>query len=170
MGDFIDGSNNTANPYLQLLSVTNDTAKAHQDFVQVRLGGNGTTNDESALGKSSSHKPSLSSMKKKPLSKGAKIAVAAAIAGLLILALFVGLIWCCCCRNRGKRSSKNTAYPNSSYQPLLVPAPDAATEMHTAYNPQYAPQGASYNPQPYTPYDPPPPLQGGYQTPYDKRY
>jgi hypothetical protein len=59
MGDFIDRSKNMADPYLQLLSVTNNTTKAHQDFVQVR--GNKTTcNTEEALSKSSIHNPSPS--------------------------------------------------------------------------------------------------------------
>jgi hypothetical protein len=163
MGDFIDGSNNTADPYLQLLSVTNDTAKAHRDFVQVRLGGNGTTKGEGSLGKSSSHKSPL----KKPLSKGVKIIVAAAIAVIVVLVLLAALIWCCCCRNRGKRSAK------TNYKPLHAPAPDAAAEMHATYNPQYAPPTEPYNPQPYAPqhpYNPPSSFQGSYQTPYDKRY
>jgi hypothetical protein len=162
-GDFIDGSNITADPYLQLLSVTNDTAAAHRDFVQVRLGGNDTTISEGILGHSS-HKPSQSSMKH--LSKGVKIIIAI-VGAILVLGLFACLIWCCCCRKRGKRANVGPAYASSSYQPLHVPAPDAAAEMHAAYNPQYA---APYNPQPYAPqlpYDPPP--QGGYQNPYDKR-
>ncbi|EJD00446.1 uncharacterized protein FOMMEDRAFT_63163, partial [Fomitiporia mediterranea MF3/22] len=38
-GDFIDGSNSSvADPYIQLLSMTDPTA-AHADFVSVRLGG-----------------------------------------------------------------------------------------------------------------------------------
>ena len=41
-GDFVDGSvNTTADPYVQLLSITNPTA-AHADFVNVRLNGNHT--------------------------------------------------------------------------------------------------------------------------------
>jgi len=173
MGDFIDGSNNTADPYLQLLSVTNDTAKAHQDFVQVR-GSKTTGNAEEALSKSSIHNPSLTSSKNKSMSKVKKIIIAVVIAGVLALVLFGVLVWCCCCRNRGKRSSKATftaAYPDTSYQHLNAPAPDAATDVHaTQDNPQYTPQAAPYNSQPYPPYDPPAPLKGGYQTPYEKQY
>lgn len=173
MGDFIDGSNNTADPYLQLLSITNDTAKAHQDFIQARAGGNAAAaNAEQALGKSSS-KPTATSSKKKSLSKISKILIAVVIAGVLMLVLFGVLIWCCCCRNRGKRSANATAaYPGSSYQPLHVPAPDAATDAHgAAYTPQYnAPHATSYGSQEYTPYGSAPPLQGGYQTPYSKEY
>lgn len=163
-GDFIDGSNITADPYLQLLSVTNDTAAAHQDFVQVRLGGNDTTISEGQLG-NSSYKPSQSSMKKRPLSKVVKIIIAIVGGAILVLGLFA-CIWCCCCRKRGKRANISPAYASSSYQPLHVPAPDAAAEMRAAYNPQYAPPSAPYNPQPYAPqlpYHPPP--QGGYQNP-----
>ena len=175
MGDFIDGSSNTADPYLQLLSITNDTTKAHQDFIQVRAGGHfaAAVNAEQALGKSSS-KPTVTSSKgKKPLSKISKILIAVVIAGILMLVLFGGLIWCCCCRNRGKRSANTTAaYPGSSYQPLHVPAPDAATDAHgAAYAPQYnAPYTTSYGSHEYTPYGSAPPLQGGYQTPYSKEY
>jgi hypothetical protein len=173
MGDFIDGSNNTADPYLQLLSITNDTAKAHQDFIQARAGGNAAAaNAEQALGKSSS-KPTATSSKKKSLSKISKILIAVVIAGVLMLVLFGVLIWCCCCRNRGKRSANATAAnPGSSYQPLHVPAPDAATDAHgAAYTLQYnAPHATSYGSQEYTPYGSAPPLQGGYQTPYSKEY
>jgi len=43
-GDFIDGSlNTTADPYVQLLSITDPTA-AHADFVDVRLNGHHTDN------------------------------------------------------------------------------------------------------------------------------
>ncbi|KAI0315898.1 aspartic peptidase domain-containing protein [Amylostereum chailletii] len=37
-GDFLDGANTTADPFVQLLSTT-DPAEAHNDFVQVRLNG-----------------------------------------------------------------------------------------------------------------------------------
>ncbi|KIM89410.1 hypothetical protein PILCRDRAFT_60964 [Piloderma croceum F 1598] len=167
MGDFIDGSNNTADPYLQLLSITNDTAKAQQDFIQVRAGGNfaAAANAEEALGKSSSRPTVTSSKKKKPLSKVSKILIAVVIAGIIMLVLFGVLVWCCCCRNRGKRSANTTAaYPGSSYQPLHVPAPDAATDAHGA------PHATSYGYQEYTPYGSAPPLQSGYQTPYSKEY
>ena len=39
-GDFVDGaSSKTADPYIQLLPLTQDLAEAHSDFVQVRLMG-----------------------------------------------------------------------------------------------------------------------------------
>ena len=39
-GDFIDGTtNNTANPYVQLLSTTTDPTTAHNQFVAMRLNG-----------------------------------------------------------------------------------------------------------------------------------
>lgn len=39
-GDFVDGNTtNTADPYVQLLSTTNNTALTHKEFVDVRLGG-----------------------------------------------------------------------------------------------------------------------------------
>ncbi|KAF8230075.1 acid protease [Tricholoma matsutake] len=42
-GDFIVGSTNKANPYIQFLSIT-DPAEAHADFVKARLNGVDTTN------------------------------------------------------------------------------------------------------------------------------
>ncbi|TFY75627.1 hypothetical protein EWM64_g8383, partial [Hericium alpestre] len=33
-GNFVNGGNSRSNPYVQLLSTTNDTAEAHEDFVQ----------------------------------------------------------------------------------------------------------------------------------------
>ncbi|KAF8271974.1 aspartic peptidase domain-containing protein [Lactarius quietus] len=41
-GDYVDGANTTASPYVQLLSTT-DPASAHLEFVNVRLGGTDTT-------------------------------------------------------------------------------------------------------------------------------
>ena len=39
-GDFVDGlSSKTADPYIQLLPLTNDLAEAHSDFVKIRLDG-----------------------------------------------------------------------------------------------------------------------------------
>ncbi|KAI0315897.1 aspartic peptidase domain-containing protein [Amylostereum chailletii] len=45
-GDFVDGTTTTADPYVQLLSTTNDTSEAHRDFVQVRLNGVDTTGNQ----------------------------------------------------------------------------------------------------------------------------
>ncbi|KAI0067567.1 acid protease [Artomyces pyxidatus] len=45
-GDFLDGTNATAPPFVQLLALTNDTALAHRDFVNVRLGGVDRTGDQ----------------------------------------------------------------------------------------------------------------------------
>lgn len=39
-GDFVDGANSsTADPYIQLLPLTDDLAEAHSDFVKIRLQG-----------------------------------------------------------------------------------------------------------------------------------
>jgi hypothetical protein len=171
-GNFIDGSNNTANPYLQLLSVTNDTVKAHEEFVQVRHGNKTVANAEQALGISSGKPVATSPAKNKPLSKVAKIVIGVIIAGLVMLAAFGVLIWRCCCRNRRKRSGNINPYPDSRYQSLHTPAPDAATDMHdTAYiPPNNAPLATSYNPQQYTPYGSAQPFNGGYPTSHSKVY
>lgn len=43
-GDFVDGSTNKkADPYIQLLPLTDDLAEAHSDFVNVRLMGDDQT-------------------------------------------------------------------------------------------------------------------------------
>ncbi|KAJ4485446.1 acid protease [Lentinula aciculospora] len=47
-GDFIDGSNSTTDPFMQLFS-TVDRAIAHLDFVNTRLGGNDTTSSQEPL-------------------------------------------------------------------------------------------------------------------------
>ena len=49
-GDFVDGkTDKVANPYVQLLSTTDDVSEAHRDFVNVRLKGVDTTNNQSLL-------------------------------------------------------------------------------------------------------------------------
>lgn len=152
-------------PYLQLLSITNDTAKANQDFVQVR----GSTGE---LDESATQTPVPPSEQTQSFSKGAKIGIAVGASVLLIMLVAAFILWCCI-RNRRKHSANiSAAYPDTSYQPLNAPAPDAAAEMHSEYNPQSVPR-APYNYQPYAPtqpYDLPPSLLAGYRTPYDKQY
>ena len=76
-GDFIDGSmNNTATPFVQLLSTT-DPAAAHADFVATRLSGNDTQT-------SSGHHSAKNIV---PIFIGAGVAIAAALAGVLLLVL-----------------------------------------------------------------------------------
>jgi hypothetical protein len=118
-GDFVDGGINTASPYAQLLSVTNDTSAAHADFVKTRLGGvdNGQTPP--------TIQPSSSGSSSHSLSRKTIYIIAGAAGGgaLLLLALFF-----CCCRSRGPR-----------YKPLGNPAPSTYAQ-YMGYPPNYSNQ------------------------------
>ena len=49
-GDFVDGkTDKVANPYIQLLSTTDDITEAHNDFVEVRLKGVDSTSGQTFL-------------------------------------------------------------------------------------------------------------------------
>jgi hypothetical protein len=143
-GDFVDGSTNTAPPYVQLLSLTNNSAAAHQDFVKVRLSGqNTTTNNNSPI-----------NIK--------KIAIIAGAAGLGILALLVGLCFCC---SRGRKTTTTggvMGFGGRTYQPLHEPPPNAAYETHALPSLSY--NGGQYS-QPPGYGD-----QQQYQTAWDHRY
>jgi hypothetical protein len=148
-GDFVDGSTTTASPYAQLLSLTNDSSAAHQDFVKVRLGGKDSTVDKN-------NGPSSSSNTK-------KIAIIAGAAGLGLLALLVGLCFCCS-RRRGTQKTMGgvMGIGGRTYQPLHEPGPNAAYEAHALPNIGY--NGGQYNQAP--PYG----SQQQYQTAWDHRY
>ncbi|KAF8464726.1 acid protease [Russula ochroleuca] len=131
-GDFVDGSvNTTANPYVQLLSVTDPTA-AHADFVNVRLNGtnkNAPTQVDEALRTKlrptidlSQPTSSSGSFKKEKI----PIIIVLSIGGALVL---IGLIAVYCSRDRfAKRGRGGLANTYQSYQRLSVPAP--AGDMH----------------------------------------
>jgi hypothetical protein len=130
-GDFVDGKlNQTADPFVQLLATTNDTAEAHSDFVKVR-------------GSSQSWNPSGGSLAARirahlPL----VIGVAVGVAVLLLAAVAF-----CCLRNRKMRRTP-AGFMNfqSSYQPLHEPAPPSY-DMHTMGGGYGAPpqQHGNYN-------------------------
>ena len=111
-GDFIDGSvNNTAAPFVQLLSTT-DLPAAHADFVATRLNGSDTTQLQTDAQTGSG----LHSAKNLiPIFIGAGVAVAAVLAGVVLLVL----------RRRKK-----------AYRPLFEPAPQGDMQMQyvTGYN------------------------------------
>ena len=113
-GDFIDGStNHTAAPFAQLLSTT-DPAAAHADFVATRLNGNDTTKAQTDAQKGSDHQ-SFFAKTKVPIFIGAGLAVAALIAGVVLLV------------SRRRKAA---------YRPLFEPAPQGDMQMHyvTGYN------------------------------------
>lgn len=131
----MEGTSSKANPYIQLLSTTNDTAAAHKDFVNVRLGGKDTTTNKSV-----SH---LSSNTRRFATVGGAVALGALV---LVCSLCV-----CCLRKRGTRSAVTQGgimgFGGQTYHPLHEPAPGAATETHAMPN-----LGYNYNqgPPPYT--------------------
>ncbi|KAF7348309.1 Peptidase A1 domain-containing protein [Mycena sanguinolenta] len=132
-GDFVAGSTSKADPYIQFLSIT-DPATAHQEFVNVRLGGVDTTT--SVLTHDSSSTDSASSSP----SKKTYYIIAAAVAGALLLLVIVAFII------RSSRSKRHV------YRPLNLPAPgpmygQPQMQMYNGANPP------AYNPD--RPYDPP---------------
>jgi hypothetical protein len=128
-GDFIDGSSvNKINPYIQLLSITNDTAETHSDFVNVRLNGSDTSGATHSAEAKSSYTSSRYAVK-----RITTYVIAGCVVGGLLLIGFVAAIASCCRRNR--------------YRPLNYPAPVAPMDVYMVpsavrygYNP-----GARYN-------------------------
>ena len=114
-GDFVDGSNSSvADPYIQLLPTT-DRASAHADFVNVRLGGQDTTDSQAALlsEADAKHSPTSKVATSVPTSsestkdkiknlftKSIWFIVAVAVGGAVALALFVYVLYACCCRRK----------------------------------------------------------------------
>ena len=123
----LNGTYNTAAPFIQLLSTTNNTAEAHTDFIKVR--GNGGSGS-SALGASTSNIKQTASNVGRKIKKA--VIIGAAVGGAVLLLL----IACCCfclCRRRSS-SSRGLAVPNwpgssTSYRPLGAPAPAAAVDV-----------------------------------------
>ena len=152
-GDFVDGkTNQTADPYIQLLSVTNSSA-THADFQKVR----GNTAKWSPAGVESWIRRHL----------GLVIGVAAGVGALAIAAMVFF-----CMRNRRVRPTP-AGFMNfqSSYKPLGEPAPQAAYDMQPVGG--YAPPGQYASSGPYAPPAGPPPghqQYGSYNNPWDARY
>ncbi|KIK69756.1 hypothetical protein GYMLUDRAFT_151197 [Collybiopsis luxurians FD-317 M1] len=104
-GDWIDGGS-SADPYMQLLSTTNLQA-AHNDFVQVRMGGVDTTNDSKwALlpADQEQHSPVSAEEKKKEYQEMILSRWPYIFVGCLVFVLIVTgiIIWRCCCRKGRK--------------------------------------------------------------------
>ncbi|PIL22833.1 hypothetical protein GSI_15528 [Ganoderma sinense ZZ0214-1] len=168
-GDFVDGSTNTtADPYIQLLATTNDTAEAHSDFLRVRGDSPWTPSDASLGQRIRSHLP---------------LVIGLAVAAALLL---LGGLFLCCAGLRRRRAGAGAGVAffqqGQTYQPLHEPAPEAYN-MHAvggqggyagagAYGQQPQPVGAQppgYQPQgayqAQTGYQPP-----AYSNPWDARY
>ncbi|KAL0960742.1 hypothetical protein HGRIS_005766 [Hohenbuehelia grisea] len=180
-GDFIAGSTNKGDPYIQLLSVT-DPAEAHSDFVQVRLNGIDTTDGQ--VLKSSSTPQTTSSRKRTII----YIIGASLIALGLVLAV-LAFVLARSRRNKMVKGGMGASTASSwasmrpggrqgAYHPLNDPAPSDAHAPPPQYNPnaqydpshqgQYAPQGQqSY---PYAAQQQPLYQNSSYQNPWDHRY
>lgn len=160
-GDFVEGTKTTADPYIQLLPLTNvgyhlslylltsdfilqDTANAHQDFVKARMNGVDT----------SSGQP-LSAAKSTVTVISRTVIIIIAVAGSVGL-LALGLLIFCCCRISKNKTRKTAGGPSGAfgaYRPLDAPAPGGIN----SYPP---PQNAS------GPYAPQQPFHPGGQQPY----
>jgi hypothetical protein len=149
-GNFVPNETTTTQPYIQLLSTSNDTSLLHSEFVQVRLNGTDTTGDQQILMSSNTNTGSGSKVHNF-LDRSKKYIIIGAITAGVILLLSVVL--CCCCCRRSRSNSKEltasswVATGGARYQPLDEPAPQAATDIHAA--PQYteAPSTAYHPPQ-----------------------
>ena len=116
-GDFVDGTSNTADPYIQLLATT-EPVEAHQDFVNVRLGGKDNANWQLLPASSTGSTPKADSQFVRKIKYYWPII--AGVAGFLILILIVS---CLCVRRRRKTNARPFWRGQKSYQPLHDPAP-----------------------------------------------
>lgn len=118
-GDFVDGTSDTDNPYIQLLATTDDLTEAHQDFVNKRLGGKDDANWQ-LLPPSSTGSPQKSDSQ---FVRKIKYywPIIAGVAGFLILVIIIS---CLCVRRRKKKGGTGAFWRSKkSYQPLHDPAP-----------------------------------------------
>lgn len=133
-GDFVDGSvDTTADPYVQLLSVT-DPAAAHAEFVNVRLNHTGATVSSTPtppVNKAfdsnpqptadSSQTSSSGDVKSAFLKEKIPIIIVLSVGVVLVL---LGIIMVCCTRDKfSKRGRHSLANTYRSYQRLEAPAP-----------------------------------------------
>ena len=134
----LNGVDNAAAAFIQLLSTSNDTAQLHAEFVKARLSG-GSSSASKVLD-ASQIKQDVKSIGHK-VEKG--IIIGAVVGGVVLLSL----IACCCfCLCRRRRSSSKdlsaTIWPGSytNYRGLDEPAPTATVDMHAG---PYAPGGST---------------------------
>jgi len=116
-GDFVDGTSSTAAPYIQLLATT-DPTEAHQDFVNVRLGGKDDQTWQLLPAPSTGSSPKADS----PFVRGIKYywPIIAGVGGALVVIIIVS---CLCVRRRRRTHGRPFWRGQRSYQPLHDPAP-----------------------------------------------
>lgn len=140
-GDFVDDAPaSRADPYIQLLATTNDTAEAHLDFVNavagVALASSGSVT-KALLANSTMSIPEPSpttSEHARRRKKASAVARYVLIAVLLVVGavlLVAGIVWR---KLRATRQAKQSRTGGSlsapTYAPVGVPAPDAAHDVH----------------------------------------
>ncbi|KAF9464126.1 aspartic peptidase domain-containing protein [Collybia nuda] len=159
-GDFILGTTEKDDPYIQFLSLT-DPVEAHGDFVKMRLNGVDTTG-ESGLVDS-----------KAPVSSRTVSYIVAAVVVVLILTCVGGFIIYKARRNRRRRP--DFPAPEMTYG---ATAPPHVTSPPTIYLPQqpnytiphspaYTPQHPIYSPPITNQFQGPPPTYNQHQPPYN---
>ncbi|KAH9179356.1 aspartic peptidase domain-containing protein [Lactarius sanguifluus] len=131
-GDYVDGANTKAQPYVQLLSTT-DPASAHLDFVNVRLGGTDTTGGQML---SASNPDNVDDIDKPFRRKKKTAKIIGAVIGTVFL-VATGMVAYFVYKRREKRR--------------LVPATDSSTADMGSYRPlqHAAPAGESHGVQGY---------------------
>ena len=132
-GDFVEGKlDQIADPYIQMLPLTNDTKEAHDDFVKVRGGSRSVDTSKSFADRVKSHL--------------VIVIVVAVGAGLLILC---GIAFCCLRNRKLRRTPAGFMNLQSSYAPLHDPAPPSYNmgPVQGAYAPPSGPppQHGNYN-------------------------
>lgn len=141
-GDFVDGkSGKVADPYIQLLSLTDDATEAHNDFVNVRLNGVDTTGGQTLLSTVTSSGPpdptyngsGGDSNFVKWFKKNKWILIGVAI-GIVSILSIMSLALCLCRRGGKKKWMKGVPVQNSSYRQLNEPAPRG--DEHYEYRPR----------------------------------
>ncbi|KAJ7213840.1 acid protease [Mycena pura] len=150
-GDFVEDSTSKADPYIQLLSITNP-AEAHTDFVNARLGGRDTTKDIFSFNGSTDstvNDDDSSGDSHSGLSRTTIFIIAGSAGGVVLLAIVGALLF-----------RKGNASRRGSYRQLNAPTqPMHQYQQTRPYNAQ--PYNAQpYNAQPYNArapaaYDPP---------------
>lgn len=145
----MDGTNVTADPFIQLLATTNNTAEAHQDFVTVRLGGNDNTVQQWPLGQLPPNFPPPSLLTTTSASTGPSqtAAIVGASVGGFVGLLVVWAIGLTCWRRsrvkKGLRAPSGTGgmfdQAAGQYKPLLNPTDSHMAERRTEVRRLYAP-------------------------------
>ncbi|KAI9573666.1 aspartic peptidase domain-containing protein [Boletus coccyginus] len=117
-GDLVQGGSSSSNPYIQLLSLTDETA-AVNDFIKVRLDGQNLINSSQYTllpASQGQHSPESAAEKKAQYEEQVLSHWPYILAGCLVVVLLLVAycVWRCCCRRKRlakKRAAKEQAGP-----------------------------------------------------------